>query len=70
MKVATRKVMALSFSGAYIIMSMVCIWFDKEVPTEFIAIVSTVVGYYFGKSTALDGPGASDSDSQIGRAHV
>lgn len=57
MKVATRKVMALGFSGAYIMMSMFCILYDKEVPTEFIAIVSTVVGYYFGKSTALDQPG-------------
>ncbi len=48
--------MALGFSGAYIIMMFLCVLCDKEVPNEFLAIVSTVVGYYFGKSTALDTP--------------
>ena len=61
--VSIRKVLALSFSSAYIFMTIVCLWYDKEVPTEFIAIVSTVVGYYFGKSTALDMPSDSNNSS-------
>ena len=62
MQVPTRKVMALGFSGAYIALCIACVFWDKEVPTEFIAIVSTVVGYYFGKSTALDTPGSDGGD--------
>lgn len=57
MKLSTRKVMALGFSMAYIVFVGFCIYMDKSVPSEFVAIVSTVVGYYFGKSTALEMPG-------------
>lgn len=56
MKINTRKLMALAFSISYIALMFVCVWLDKAVPSEFIAIVSTVVGYYFGKSTALEIP--------------
>lgn len=56
MKLSTRKIMALGFSMAYIVFVGFCIWTEKAVPSEFVAIVSTVVGYYFGKSTALDTP--------------
>ena len=52
--------MALSFSGAYILLTLICTWIDKQIPTEFVAIVSTVVGYYFGKSTALDMTGGGE----------
>lgn len=61
MHISTRKIMALGFSGAYILLSVVCIVFNKQIPTEFVAIVSTVVGYYFGKSTALDVPKGGDT---------
>lgn len=56
MRLTTRKIMALGFSMAYILFVGFCIWAEKAVPSEFVAIVSTVVGYYFGKSTALDTP--------------
>lgn len=56
MKLTTRKIMALGFSGAYVLFVGFCIFTNKAVPSEFVAIVSTVVGYYFGKSTALDVP--------------
>lgn len=56
MKISIRKIMALGFSTAYIVLMFACVWLDKMVPSEFVAIVSTVVGYYFGKSTALDVP--------------
>lgn len=49
--------MALGFSGAYILFVGFCIFTNRAVPSEFVAIVSTVVGYYFGKSTALEIPG-------------
>ena len=56
MKLTTRKIMALGFSGAYILFVGFSIFTNIPVPSEFVAIVSTVVGYYFGKSTALDVP--------------
>lgn len=62
MKLTTRKLMALGFSGAYILFVGFCIWSDKAVPSEFVAIVSTVVGYYFGKSTALEVPGGENHE--------
>ena len=56
MKLTTRKIMALGFSGAYILFVGFSVFTNIPVPSEFVAIVSTVVGYYFGRSTALDGP--------------
>ena len=56
MKLSTRKIMALGFSGAYILFVGFGIFANNAVPSEFVAIVSTVVGYYFGRSTALDVP--------------
>ena len=56
MKISTRKTMALGFSGAYILFVGLGIFTSNPVPSEFVAIVSTVVGYYFGRSTALDVP--------------
>ena len=48
--------MALGFSSAYILFVGFGIFTNNAVPSEFVAIVSTVVGYYFGRSTALDVP--------------
>lgn len=56
MKLTTCKVIALGFSGAYIVFVGFCMLTNQEILSEFVAIVSTVVGYYFGKSTALDMP--------------
>ena len=56
MKLTTRKIMALGFSGAYVLFVGFGIFTNNAVPSEFVAIVSTVVGYYFGESTALDTP--------------
>lgn len=62
MKLTTRKIMALGFSGAYVLFVGFGIFTNKAVPSEFVAIVSTVVGYYFGKSTALDTPGGTSHE--------
>lgn len=56
MKLTTRKIIALGFSGTYVVFVGFCIFTNQSVPSEFVTIVSTVVGYYFGRSTALDVP--------------
>jgi hydrogenase/urease accessory protein HupE len=43
-------------SAAYIIFTGYCIVTGKSIPQEFVAIVGPVIGYYFGKSTALEMP--------------
>lgn len=55
--IQTRKTIALAMTGAYIIFMGYCLFADKSLPSEFIATVSVVIGYYFGRSTALDVPG-------------
>lgn len=62
-KFSTRKIMALAFSLAYILLIFICVCTDKNVPSEFVAIVSTVVGYYFGKSTALETPNNKNNNN-------
>ncbi len=54
--VDTRRLIAVSFSLAYIILVCMSVFFDKSAPSEFVAIVSAVVGYYFGGETALSSP--------------
>ena len=55
-KIKTRKVIALSMAGAYILFTAYAMLTGKTVPAEFIGIVGPVIGYYFGKSTALEQP--------------
>ena len=52
--IQTRKTIALAMAGAYILFTGYCIVTGKTVPAEFIGIVGPVIGYYFGKSTALE----------------
>lgn len=52
----TRKTIALAMAGAYILFSGYGMYVGREVPTNFVAIVGPIIGYYFGKSTALDMP--------------
>lgn len=54
--IETRKTIALAMSAAYIIFTGYCIVTGKSIPQEFVAIVGPVIGYYFGKSTALEIP--------------
>lgn len=56
MRIETRKTIALALMAAYILLTGYCVISGKVVPTEFVATVGTVVGYYFGKSTALEMP--------------
>ncbi|MFA5306942.1 MAG: hypothetical protein WC365_05855 [Candidatus Babeliales bacterium] len=56
MKVEVRKTIALAVTAAYILFTGFCIVTGKTVPVEFVAIVGPVIGYYFGKSTALEMP--------------
>ena len=52
----TRKSIALAMAGAYIILTAYGMLTGKTVPVEFVAIVGPIIGYYFGKSTALERP--------------
>lgn len=56
MRIETRKTIALAMAGAYILFNAYCIVTGKVIPTEFVTVVGTIIGYYFGKSTALDQP--------------
>lgn len=49
-----RKIIALALTIVFCYLSIV----GKIEPSEFIPIFSMVLGYYFGKSTALDVPPA------------
>lgn len=50
----TRKIIALSMAGAYILFTGFSMVAGKVVPIEFVATVGPIIGYYFGKSTAQD----------------
>ncbi len=52
----TRKIIALSMTLAYIGLTVYATIAGKEVPVAFITTAGTVIGYYFGKSTALEIP--------------
>ena len=54
--IETRKTIALAMTAAYIIFTGYWVITGKVVPVEFIATVGPVIGYYFGKSTALEVP--------------
>ena len=49
---SVRKIIALVLTIVFCYLSIV----GKIEPSEFIPIFSMVLGYYFGKSTALDVP--------------
>jgi len=56
MNIGTRKTIALSMAGAYILFTAYGMIMGKSVPVEFVGIVGPIIGYYFGKSTALEQP--------------
>ena len=49
---SVRKIIALGVTVVFCYLSIS----GKITSTEFIPIFSMIIGYYFGKSTALDGP--------------
>ena len=52
--IETRKFIALFLTVVFGILSIIGFCIGKEIPTTVTAIISMVIGYYFGKSTALD----------------
>lgn len=52
--IETRKTIALAMSAAYILFTAYALLTGKSVPDTYIAIVGLIIGYYFGKSTALE----------------
>lgn len=54
--IETRKTIALAMAAAYILFTGYAMVTGKTVPVEFVAVVGPIIGYYFGKSTALEVP--------------
>jgi hypothetical protein len=52
--IETRKFIALFLTVIFGTLSIIGFCLGKEIPTTVTAIISMVIGYYFGKSTALD----------------
>jgi hydrogenase/urease accessory protein HupE len=55
-KLPVRKVVTLFFVLIYGILCVLSFIQGKPIPTDMTAAFTMVVGYYFGKSTALDIP--------------
>lgn len=58
---SVRKIIALVLTIVFCYLSIV----GKIEPSEFIPIFSMVLGYYFGKSTALDVPPVNQDSFSI-----
>jgi len=54
MKLPVRKTIALAVTAAYIGMNIFSLIKGVKVPEAFTSTTAIIVGYYFGKSTALD----------------
>lgn len=52
--VETRKFIALFLTLIFGILTVAWFCMGKDIPTTVTPIISMVIGYYFGKSTALD----------------
>lgn len=52
MFLSVRKIIALGVTSVFCYLSII----GKISTNEFIPVFSMIIGYYFGKSTALDGP--------------
>jgi uncharacterized membrane protein YfcA len=55
-KNGTRRLIAIMVTVSYILITGYCIYAGKDVPSVFSTITGSVIGYYFGKSTALEIP--------------
>lgn len=55
---SVRKIIALSVTGVFCYLSIT----GKIGSNEFIPVFSMIIGYYFGKSTALELPNHSHKD--------
>jgi hypothetical protein len=52
--IETRKFIALFLTVIFGALSIVGFCMGKDIPLTVTPIISMVIGYYFGKSTALD----------------
>ena len=52
--IETRKFIALFLTVVFGILTVAGFISGKDIPTTVTPIISMVIGYYFGKSTALD----------------
>ena len=57
-----RKIVAISLTGVFCYLSVT----GKVTTDQFLPVFSMVIGYYFGKSTALDVPGNTQGNEVVG----
>jgi hypothetical protein len=63
--IAVRKTIALAMCFSYIFFTGYALLTGKQVPVEFISIAGPIIGYYFGKSTALEQPKMIQDTSSV-----
>ncbi len=56
-----RKIVAISLTGVFCYLAIV----GKVTTDQFLPVFSMVIGYYFGKSTALDVPGNTQGNEIV-----
>jgi hypothetical protein len=54
--IETRKTIALFLTLIFGVLTVAGFVLGKDIPTTVTPVISMVIGYYFGKSTALDKP--------------
>jgi uncharacterized membrane protein YfcA len=54
--IETRKTIALFLTLVFGVLAVTGFIIGKEIPAAVYAVIGMVIGYYFGKSTALDKP--------------
>jgi len=51
-KLNTKKLIALALVLGYLLFTGYCIVVGKQVPDSFVAILSSIIGFYFGRGNA------------------
>lgn len=52
--IETRKTIALFLTLVFGTLTVIGFYTDRDIPTAVTPIISMIIGFYFGKSTALD----------------
>jgi Na+/H+ antiporter NhaC len=56
--IETRKTIALFLTLVFGVLTVIGFLAGKDIPAAVTPIISMIIGFYFGKSTALDKPQA------------
>ena len=61
-RIYTRKFIAILFACAYVVFSAFSMIVQCPLPEPFTSLAGLVIGYYFGKSTALEVPKTANEE--------